>query len=82
MNIDPIVFAIVGMGALFSATVRVPLTGIVLVAEMTVSFNLLLPQLVTALVATIVVNSMGGRAIYTILLENAFKVSKFGNKHH
>jgi len=82
VNIDPIVFAVVGMGALFSATVRAPLTGIVLVAEMTVSFNLLLPQLVTALVATIVVNSMGGRAIYTILLENAFKVSKFGNKHH
>lgn len=79
VGIEPIVFAVVGMSALFSATVRAPLTGIVLVAEMTMSFDLLLPLLVTSLVATITVNSMGGRAIYTILLENALKISKFGS---
>ena len=78
VTIEPIVFAVVGMSALFSATVRAPLTGIVLVAEMTMSFDLLLPLLVTSLVATITVNSMGGRPIYTILLENALKISKFG----
>jgi CIC family chloride channel protein len=36
-------FAIAAMGALFAATVRAPLTGIVLVAEMTASFELLPP---------------------------------------
>ncbi len=76
--IDPFVFAIVGMSALFSATVRAPLTGIVLVAELTMSFSLLLPFLITSLAATITVSALGGRPIYTILLEKELQVSKFG----
>jgi len=79
LHIEPSVFAVVGMGALFSATVRAPLTGIVLVAELTSSFNLLMPLLITSLVAITTVKSLGGRAIYTILLEQALKISKFGN---
>jgi hypothetical protein len=39
------VFAVVGMAAFFSAVVRAPLTGIILVTEMTASFTLLLPML-------------------------------------
>jgi len=80
LNIEPLVFAIVGMSALFSATVRAPITGIVLVAEMTSSFDLLMPMLITSLCAVIVANSLGGRAIYTVLLEKTLKISKFGNK--
>ncbi len=76
--IEPSVFAIVGMSALFSATVRAPLTGIVLVAELTMSFNLLLPLLITSLAATITVSALGGRPIYTILLEKELQISKFG----
>ncbi len=79
VHIEPFVFAVVGMSALFAATVRAPITGIILVAEMTHSFSLLLPLLITSLIAVITVNTMGGRAIYTILLEQALKVSKFGN---
>ena len=79
LHVEPMVFAVVGMSALFSATVRAPLTGIILVAEMTSSFNLLMPLLITSLVAVITVNALGGRAIYTILLEQALKISKFGN---
>ena len=79
LHIELLVFAVVGMSALFSATVRAPLTGIVLVAEMTNSFNLLIPLLITSLVAVITVNSLGGRAIYTILLEKALKISKLGD---
>ena len=81
LHIESLVFAIVGMSALFSATVRAPLTGIVLVAEMTSSFNLLMPLLITSLVAVIIVNALGGRAIYTILLEQALKIHKFGTLH-
>ncbi len=80
LNIDPMVFAIVGMSALFSATVRAPITGIVLVAEMTNSFDLLMPLLITSVSAVIVVNALGGRAIYTILLEHTLKIAKFGKK--
>lgn len=80
LALDPMVFAIVGMSALFSATVRAPITGIVLVAEMTGSFNLLMPLLITSLSAVIVANTLGGRAIYTVLLENTLKIAKFGKK--
>ncbi len=35
LQLSPVAFAVVGMGALFSASVRAPLTGIVLTVEMT-----------------------------------------------
>ncbi len=78
LHVELLVFAIVGMSALFSATVRAPIVGIVLVAEMTGSFSLLLPLLITSLIAAITANALGGRAIYTVLLEQALKISKFG----
>jgi len=80
LGVEPIVFAVVGMSALFSATVRAPITGIVLVAEMTHSFDLLMPLLITSLSSVIIANALGGRAIYTVLLEKTLKISKFGNK--
>lgn len=81
LALDPMVFAIVGMSALFSATVRAPITGIVLVAEMTSSFDLLMPLLITSLSAVVTANVLGGRAIYTVLLEHSLKIAKFGKKH-
>ena len=80
LGVEPMVFAIVGMSALFSATVRAPITGIILVAEMTHSFDLLMPLLITSLSSVIIANALGGRAIYTVLLEKTLKISKFGNK--
>jgi CIC family chloride channel protein len=65
----PQVFAVAGMGALFSATVRAPLTGIALSVEMTGNYSLILPLIVTCMVAAIVAQGLGGRPIYTVLLE-------------
>ncbi len=62
-------FVIAGMGALFAATVRAPLTGTVLVLEMTASYTLLLPMIITCLGATIVAQWLGGRPLYTVLME-------------
>src|SRR5208282_4898089 len=45
LNIEPIGFAVVGMAAFFTGVVRAPLTGIVLVVEMTASVHMLLPML-------------------------------------
>lgn len=53
-------FAIAGMGALFAASVRAPLTGIVLVLEMTDNYQLILPMIVTCLGATLIAQFMGG----------------------
>lgn len=63
------VFAIGGMGALFAATVQAPITGIVLIVEMTRSYELILPLMVTCLSASLVANRMGGRPIYSQLAE-------------
>jgi CIC family chloride channel protein len=56
-----VAFAIAGMAAFFTATVRSKLTGILLVAEMTGSFSLALPMLVA---------STGAYAV-SVLLRNA-----------
>ncbi|WON76336.1 H(+)/Cl(-) exchange transporter ClcA [Serratia sp. UGAL515B_01] len=61
-------FAIAGMGALFAATVRAPLTGIVLVLEMTDNYQLILPMIITCLGATLVAQFLGGKPLYSSLL--------------
>jgi len=68
-------FAIAGMGGLFAATVRAPITGILLVIEMTSNYSMILPLIVTCLGATMVAQSLGGRPIYTQLLERTMKLS-------
>jgi len=73
--IEPGTFAIAGMGALFAATVRAPLTGIVLVIEMTDNYQLILPMLITCLGATMLAQLLGGRPIYSQLLERTLRQS-------
>lgn len=65
----PGIFAVAGMGALFSATVRAPLTGIALAIEMTGNYQQILPLILTCLAASIVAHGLGGRPIYTVLLQ-------------
>lgn len=61
--------AIVGMGACFTAIVRAPLTGIVIVLEMTDGFHLLLPLMVASLIAYGVANGLNDTPIYEALLK-------------
>ena len=72
-SIHPGMFAVAGMGALFSAAVRAPLTGIVLVVEMTQNYSLILPLMVTCLTSTTVVQLWGNQPIYTQLLHRIMK---------
>lgn len=65
----PEVLTIAGMGALVAATVRAPLTAILLTIEITANYLLILPILVSCLAATMTAHSLGGRPIYTVLLE-------------
>ncbi len=69
----PGIFAIAGMGALFSATVRAPLTGIVLTIEMTGSYTQILPLILTCMSATLVAQGLGGHPIYTSLLHRILR---------
>jgi CIC family chloride channel protein len=60
---------IVGMAAFFTGVVRAPVTGIVLVTEMTASFTLLLPMLGACFAALVVADGLGSKPIYESLLE-------------
>lgn len=66
---NPTVLAVVGMAAFFSAVVRAPLTGIVLVIEMTASFTLLLPMLAACFTAMLVPTLLRNAPIYDSLRE-------------
>ncbi|NIY47985.1 H(+)/Cl(-) exchange transporter ClcA [Cedecea colo] len=67
-HLDMGTFAIAGMGALFAASVRAPLTGIVLVLEMTDNYQLILPMIITCLGATLLAQFMGGKPLYSSIL--------------
>ncbi len=73
-SLHPGMFAVAGMGALFSACVRAPLTGIILVVEMTQNYMLILPLMVTCLTSTTVVQCFANPPIYSQLLRRLLKV--------
>jgi CIC family chloride channel protein len=67
LNLSPVAFAVVGMAALFSASVRAPLTGIVLTVEMTGRGDLTLALLGASLVAMVVAMLFKSEPIYETL---------------
>ncbi|UPQ89968.1 H(+)/Cl(-) exchange transporter ClcA [Vibrio sinaloensis] len=80
LDITPGMFAIAGMGALFAATVRAPITGILLVIEMTNNYYLILPLIITSLGAVIFAQMLGGQPIYSQLLHRTLKNEKLRQK--
>jgi CIC family chloride channel protein len=66
-GLAPEIFCVLGMGALFTAIVRAPLTGIVLMIELTGSYSFMLPLLVSCLMAYGVAELMGNTPIYEAL---------------
>jgi CIC family chloride channel protein len=63
------VLAVLGMAAVFAGSVRAPLTGIVLVSEMTGGYELLFPICIAVLMAHLVAESLGDAPIYDALLD-------------
>ena len=72
----PGVYAIAGMDGIFSATVRAPLTGLVLAVEMTSNYELILPLIVTTVIASVFTALLGNEPIYTTLLKRTLENSK------
>jgi CIC family chloride channel protein len=66
-------FATVGMAALFTGIVRAPLTGIVLITEMTAAFNLLLPMLAACFAAMLIPTLLRDVPIYEALREGTLR---------
>ncbi|MBQ8707078.1 MAG: H(+)/Cl(-) exchange transporter ClcA [Succinivibrionaceae bacterium] len=69
------ILAITGMCAIFAASVRAPVTGIVLATEMTNNYQFLLPMMITTLTATIVAQKLGGMPIYTQILNRTLRLA-------
>ena len=74
-NVVPLpgVFAVVGMAAYFTAIVRAPLTGIMLIVEMTGNYSQMLPLLVSCFCAYAVAEFLKDLPIYEALLERDLK---------
>lgn len=65
----PAVFAVVGMAAFFTAVVRAPLTGIMLIIEMTGNYSQMLPLLASCFCAYAVAELLRDLPIYEALLQ-------------
>jgi len=63
-------FALVGMGALFTGVVRVPITAIMIVFELNANFNLVLPLMITCAVAYISAETFENGSVYQHLLRS------------
>jgi CIC family chloride channel protein len=68
---DPLALTLVGMAGFFAATVRAPITGMVLALELTGVSTLFVPMLAACGVAAAVPALIGNAPIYDVLRERA-----------
>lgn len=73
-------FLVLGMGGMFTAIVRSPLTGIVLILEMTNEFYLLLPLMLISLIAYGIPEYFFNRPVYDDLLGLHLERQRFHQK--
>jgi CIC family chloride channel protein len=64
----PGAYATVGMAAVFAAAARAPLTGVLIVFEMTDDYRIILPLMVAVVTATVVAQHIHPESIYTFKL--------------
>ncbi|MCY2961198.1 MAG: ClcB-like voltage-gated chloride channel protein [Planctomycetota bacterium] len=61
---EPNAYALVGMGAMLAATTLAPLTAIVILFEMTLDYDIVLPLMLACVTAYTAARAFGGRSIY------------------
>ena len=61
-------FALVGMGAVFSATIRAPMTSVLIIVEMTSGYSLILPLMIANMSAYVIARQWRPEPIYEALL--------------
>jgi CIC family chloride channel protein len=61
-------YAVVGMAAVFSAAAHAPITGILIIFEMTDDYRLILPLMLATVVSTILAQRLSKESIYTLKL--------------
>jgi len=66
-------YAILAMAGLFASTIRAPLTGIVIIMEMTNGYMLILPLILTCVSATFIAQTLGSSPLYSAILQNTLQ---------
>jgi len=62
-------FVVLGMAGMFASIIRAPITGIILITEMTGDFNSFLPLTIVSLTAYLVADLLGGIPVYEQLTD-------------
>jgi CIC family chloride channel protein len=65
---SPGAYGLVGMGAVFAGAARAPITAVLIIFELTGDYHIILPLMVTVVIATTVASMISGDTIYTLKL--------------
>ncbi len=67
--VNPGAYAIVGMAAVFAGAARAPITAVLIVFEMSNDYQLILPLMLAAVLATLLAEHLFSESIYTLKLK-------------
>jgi CIC family chloride channel protein len=81
-HLSPSSFAVVGMAAVFAGTARVPIATLVMVAEMTGGYGLIVPSMLATTVAFVVERTVSARFRYPRLYEAQVELRSDSPTHH
>ena len=76
LALEPTAFAAAAMAALFTGSVRAPLVGVVLVAELTDAYPALLAITLSSAMASLTAAALRGRPLYEMLLERTLRMPR------
>ena len=68
MEISPGAYALVGMAAVFASSAQAPISAILILFEMTGDYKIILPLMISCVIATLVVKKISKDSIYTLKL--------------
>ena len=61
-------YALVGMGGLVAATIHAPITAIIMIFEITNSYQIILPLMLVCIISTVISTKLNRESIYTLKL--------------
>ena len=85
LGLDPSLFynfVVIAMASYFTVIVRAPMTGIVLMIEMTGNMNQLLPMIISSTIGYLTAEKLHNDPIYDSLLKNLLQNSNIGKKRN
>lgn len=67
-GVDPGAFALVGMGSFLSAATRAPVMAVIMLFEMTLSYDIILPLMLCSVIAYYTAKGVAGESLYSAAL--------------